>query len=56
MWGLSSLTRDQTHVPYVGRRIFIILFLAVLGFRYRRLSPVVASGGYSLVVVHELLL
>ena len=21
MWGLSCLTRDRTHVPYVGRRI-----------------------------------
>jgi len=44
MRDLSSLTRGQTHVPYIGRRTFIILFLAVLGFPYCRLSPVVVRG------------
>ena len=56
MWDLSSLTRDQTHVPYTGRRICIILFLAVPGFPYCRLPPVAASGGCSLGVVRELLI
>ena len=57
MWDLSSPTRDQTHIPCIGRQIlffknkfiylFIYFWLCWVFISVRGLSPVAASGGHS---------